>query len=91
MLCPEIKNYIITNHAYLEMKRRGITEKNISDVLLSPGQREEVRLGRCVYQSVLTFGDSDKIYLMRVFVDIDRTPAEVVTVYFTSNIKKYWR
>ena len=30
-------------------------------------------------------------YLVRVFVDIDREPAEVVTVYRTSKIGKYWR
>ena len=28
-------------------------------------------------------------YLLRVFVDVDRTPAEVVTVYRTSKIEKY--
>jgi hypothetical protein len=27
----------------------------------------------------------------RVFVDVDRSPAEVVTVYRTSRIAKYWR
>jgi hypothetical protein len=29
--------------------------------------------------------------LVRVFVDVDRTPAEVVAVYRTSKIAKYWR
>jgi len=29
-------------------------------------------------------------YLVRVFVDIDRQPAEVVTAYRTSKIAKYW-
>ena len=33
----------------------------------------------------------DKTYLLRVFVDVDRHPAEVVTVYLTSRIAKYWR
>jgi len=31
-----------------------------------------------------------KTYLLRVFVDIDRSPAEVVTVYLTSQVGKYW-
>ena len=30
-------------------------------------------------------------YLVRVFVDIDRVPAEVVTSYRTSKVSKYWR
>ena len=28
---------------------------------------------------------------VRVFVDVDRSPAEVITVYRTSKIDKYWR
>jgi hypothetical protein len=32
-----------------------------------------------------------KTYLVRVFVDVDRRPAEVVTVYRTSKMEKYWR
>jgi len=31
------------------------------------------------------------IYLVRVFVDMDRHPAEIVTVYRTSKVSKYWR
>jgi len=31
-----------------------------------------------------------KVYLIRVVVDVDRQPAEVVTVYRTSKIAKYW-
>ncbi len=29
--------------------------------------------------------------LIRVVLDIDREPSEVVTVYRTSKIEKYWR
>jgi hypothetical protein len=35
-------------------------------------------------------GAPEKAYLVRVFVDVDRQPAEVVTVYRTSKIYKYW-
>ena len=31
------------------------------------------------------------IYLVRVFVDVDRIPAEVVTAYRTSKIEEYGR
>jgi hypothetical protein len=31
------------------------------------------------------------MYLVRVVVDIDRRPAEVVTVYRTTRVNKYWR
>lgn len=32
-----------------------------------------------------------KTYLIRVFVDVDLMPVEVVTAYRTSKIEKYWR
>ena len=63
--------------------------ETIDRILKSPEQRLEVRPGRVVLQSrVQEFGSE---YLVRVFVDIDRTPAEVVTAYRTSKVFKYWR
>jgi hypothetical protein len=47
-----------------------------------------VRPGRDVLQSRVAL--AGKIFLVRVFVDIDRVPAEIVTVYLTSRIAKYW-
>ncbi len=34
--------------------------------------------------------ETKKVVLLRVFIDIDRQPAEVVTTYVTSNVSKYW-
>ena len=84
-------DYIITDHAYFEMQRRDISEQIVRKVLGAPDQVEEVRADRRVYQSKIKFKDSDRIYLIRVFVDIGREPLEVVTVYRTSKIAKYWR
>jgi hypothetical protein len=86
-----ITEYRLTDHVRLEMGRRQITEEEIDRVLSAPGQAETLRPGRVVYQSRLELGEPLKIYLIRVIVDIDRKPAEVVTVYRTSKIKKYWR
>ena len=44
-----------------------------------------------VYQSRVEFEEPGKTYLLRVFVDIDRQPAEVVTAYRTSKVEKYWK
>jgi hypothetical protein len=44
-----------------------------------------------VYQSRIEFEEPVKIHLLRVFVDIDRQPAEVVTAYRTSKVEKYWK
>ena len=84
-----IKNYVITQHAKLEFLRRDLAESIIKSVLSNPDQRMDIRKGRVVLQSRVTL--EGKQYLVRIFVDIDRQPAEVVTAYRTSKISKYWR
>ena len=60
-------------------------------MLAMPEQAEEARPGRVVYQSRFERGEEGRVYLLRVVVDIDREPAEVVTAYWTSKVEKYWR
>ena len=74
----------------MEMERRSLS-KEIRRVLADPEQGEDVRAGRIVLQSRMDMGQPAKQYLVRVFVDIDRRPAEVVTAYRTSKISKYWK
>ena len=85
-----ITDYRVTDHARDEMVRRQSTEEDVAKVLAAPEQTETVRAGREVYQSRLQSGEVPKAYLLRVFVDIDRIPPEVVTVYRTSKVAKYW-
>jgi len=73
------------------MARRGISKDEVAAVLEKPEQSEPVRKGRAVYQSKLSLGELPKEYVLRVFVDIDRNPPQVVTAYRTSKIEKYWR
>jgi hypothetical protein len=47
--------------------------------------------GRVIFQSRLGLGRPARTYLVRIVVDVDRRPAEVVTVYRTTKIAKYWR
>ena len=84
-----IRDYVITNHASFEMKRRGISPKQVQNVLKNPAQRLTIRKGRDVLQSQVSEGG--RRFLIRVFVDIDQSPAEVVMEYRTSKIDKYWR
>lgn len=84
-----IQRYVITAHAGFEMQRRKIEEAIVRGVLAAPEQRHPVKPGRDVLQSRIA--STGKAYLVRVFVDIDRSPAEVVTVYRTSQIARYWR
>jgi hypothetical protein len=86
-----IFDFVFTNHALTEMARREISQEDVRIVLANPEQMEMVRDGRAVYQAKLDMGEPLKAYVLRVFVDIDRKPPYVVTVYRTSKIEKYWR
>jgi hypothetical protein len=88
-MAEPIADYILSDHARSEMIRRGISEEVLRQVLSAPEQRLPVRPGREVLQSRIRFEGS--LYLVRVFVDTDRDPAAVVTVYRTSKIEKYRR
>ena len=90
-MAKPLTRYYLTNHARAEMTRRQITEADVAKVLASPEQTMSVREGREIYQSRVESGEPPKTYLLRVFVDVDRDPAEVVTVYLTSKVAKYWR
>lgn len=91
MQVKPIKRYRLTKHAVEQMARRHINEFEVAEVLRSPEQILPVREGRVVYQSRVKVKGLRRTYLIRVFVDIDRDPPEVVTVYRTSKVKKYWR
>jgi hypothetical protein len=86
-----ITNYSLTEHAKEEMARRQISQDDVAKVLVAPEQIVAVRKGRNVYQSRIKAGKPPRRYVLRVFVDVDREPTEVVTVYRTSKITKYWR
>ena len=83
--------WILTEHARRELARRHIATAAVAEVLRHPGQRLAVRPGREVWQSVQLLDHPSKPYLVRVVVDLDRAPREVVTAYRTSKIRKYWR
>jgi hypothetical protein len=81
--------HLFTGHAAFEMRWRHIEEAVERRVLAAPEQRCAVRPGRDVLQSRIEL--AGKTYLFRVFVDVDRDPADVVAVYRTSRIAKYCR
>ena len=88
---PEpIEEYAITPHAALQMERRGLSEEHVRSVLAAPEQRFDVRPGRVILHSRIPLGEPARTYLLRVFVDLDRAPPEVVTVYRTGKVAKYW-
>ncbi len=86
-----IDEYEITWHATVGMKRRGIDTGLVHRVLTEPEQWFNPRPDRVVLQSRVPMGSPETVYLVRVVVDLDRRPPQVVTAYRTSKILKYWR
>src|SRR5436309_15168653 len=66
-------------------------EKRIAFLEKALEEAEEQRPGRCIYQKRVSGPSESKVYLLSVFVDVDRDPAEVVSAYRTSKVGKYWR
>ncbi len=84
-----LTTYRLTDHALTEMARRHIAVADVTHVLAAPEHTEVVRPGRVVYQARVAWGPTATTYLLRVFIDIDRQPPAVVTMYRTSKLAKY--
>jgi hypothetical protein len=82
--------FILSPHVQLEMTQRGIPFDLLEPVLQRSQQIVPEKGGRKGYQSQVDFGDG-KIFLLRAIVEDAVDPANVVTVYRTSKIAKYWR
>ncbi len=88
MAAIEISAAEIGAHALAQMARRNIAESELRAILAKPSKISSAREGRVVVQGpVLRAGKS--VYLLRAFIDVDRTPPVVVTVYLTSKFAKY--
>ena len=90
-LAHGIAKFVLTPHALSQMERRGLTQEEVAIVVRQPQQRWQARQGRDVMQSRFDVGAPGGAYLVRVIVDIDVSPAAVVTAYRTSKVDKYWR
>ena len=87
----DLRQAVLTDHARRQMARRVLAEADVRDVLEQAELIEPVRPGRIVVQKTLSLGTTPRNYLLRVFVDVDRTPPEIVTAYRTSRLAKYRR
>ena len=83
-----IENFRVTDHARLEIARRGISEEILARVITQPEQIVDSHSGRKAYQSRIEIGG--KLYVVRAIVE-ETDPMMVITAYRTSKIEKYWR
>ena len=87
-----INNFVLavfSDHATNQMNRRGITDKDVREVLANPLRIELLRDGRVVVQGLVTSEVPHRSALLRIFVDVDRNPPVIVTAYKTSKLEKY--
>jgi hypothetical protein len=76
-----------SNHALEQIQNRQLDKAIVDDVLNHPEKQLTDETGLKVYHKTLQ--ENDKYYLYRVFVNHDKKPPLVVTVYKTSKIEKY--
>lgn len=83
-----MNKFELSLHAIEQMKIRGVQKEIIFEVLENPDKIYFENEGQLIYQKVVLF-DGLKQFLVRVFVNSDKTPNLVKTVYRTSKLSKY--
>ncbi|UZQ55801.1 DUF4258 domain-containing protein [Trichothermofontia sichuanensis B231] len=83
-------DFKFSSHALEEMEKRKVPISFVEAVLENPQQTLQQDEEITIYQSQMDFG-TGKLYLLRVFINTTIEPAIFITVYRTSQIKKYWR
>jgi hypothetical protein len=58
-------------------------------IVLNSPQEILTQEGKKIYQSIINF-EEEGDYLVRVFVNIEKEPFNVITVYRTSKLDKYY-
>ncbi|MCX6287266.1 MAG: DUF4258 domain-containing protein [Bacteroidetes bacterium] len=80
-------DYIFSQHALEQMSKRDIPKETVENILRNPDQKA-LQADLTVFQSIERSESSE--FLIRVFVNLRKSPPLVVTVYKTSKIDKYY-
>ena len=79
--------YTFSNHANEQIARRSIFKEFITETISSPESIIKHDDYVNVFQKVMAEGKNK--YLYRVFINVCKKPALIITVYKTSKIEKY--
>lgn len=88
MESPSFEAAALSSHAATEIARRGLPAAEVQKAIVNPAQVVPIRAGRVALHH--RYFEGGREYLLRIFVDIDRDPPVIVTLYRTSKIEKYW-
>ena len=80
-------DYSYSKHATEQITRRSITKSDVRKVLEHPDKIQQREENVKVFQKIIK--EEKDNYLYRVFVNINKNPHLIITVYKTSKIKKY--
>lgn len=78
--------YEFSLHSVEQISKRNITQETVLWIIESAATKM-TEDDLAIFQNIII--EDEKEYLIRVFVNEDKTPALIVTAYKTSNIKKY--
>lgn len=81
---------IIESHASFEAERRGISEEFIKSAVGNPQQKLPSKKGRVIVQNKYYDEVEKKQMLVRIIGIETSEKFNVITVYKTSKINKYW-
>jgi hypothetical protein len=82
-----ITRYRLSMHAIDQITRRQIDYSLIDSVLKLP---DFIHIeSDCVHVYQQLIHEAESLYLLRVFINICKTPALVITAYKTSKLSKY--
>ena len=79
----------ITPHAEEQIRNRKLTREHVIQVVSEPEQIVTVSAHRYFVQN--RYEKGGKRYLLRVLVEEGGDERQVITVYPTSKVSKYWR
>ena len=76
------------SHAREQLKERKIPEDLVKDVIRHPGQVVGSYKNRKIAQDIIEHKSEQ--FLVRVVYEEKRNALEIITVYLTKKVKKYW-
>jgi thymidine phosphorylase len=83
-----MEGFTFSHHALDRMRSRKIDQSVVEQVLSMPDSVTTQKDSATVYQAMLK--DGDKYYMFRVFVNELATPKNIISIYKTSKISKYY-
>ena len=83
-------DFVFSKHAEEQIQRRGINRKDVETVVLQPYQTltDDENKDITIFQSLIK--EDGQMFLLRVFVNTNKMPNVIVTLYRTTKIQKYY-